>query len=176
MSSSASVSITLLVVIRNLQTSYKAYSIFKVLTFLNTFLLLLNGGCNTSDKDELFCIQSNLQQEDSCMNYTAILTVIIAESVSSQCYKYVAHIWQTDTNWHNKFENKELCSAVQLTFITSQKKGKATEVKIIQIYSTYYYKSSLRSELYDTASFSFFSFNNLYLKKLTYSCRYKVNK
>ena len=42
------------------------------LTSLCTSLLLLNGDCNISDKNELFCIQSNLQQEDSCKNYTAI--------------------------------------------------------------------------------------------------------
>ena len=47
-------------------------SIFKTLTSLCISLLLLNGGCNISDKNELFCIQSNLQQEDSCKNYTAI--------------------------------------------------------------------------------------------------------
>lgn len=45
------------------------------LTSLCISVLLINGDCNISDKNELFCIQSNLQQEDSCKNYTAIQTV-----------------------------------------------------------------------------------------------------
>ena len=45
------------------------------LTSLCIFLLLLNGDCNISDKNELFCIQSNLQQGDSCKSYTVNQTV-----------------------------------------------------------------------------------------------------